>query len=130
MDKLLGFLNLSTLGSIRLRRDDDCIDRLSHRYTTFLLLIFAIIITSKQYVGDPISCWAPGHFTSSYVDYTNKMCWVSNTYYVSFSQKHIPGPEAPRKLINYYQWVPLILLVQTVGKYFIKTNDSTRHGRI
>ena len=66
MDKLLGFLNLSTLGNIRLRRDDDMVDRLSHRYTTFILLMFAIIITSKQYVGDPISCWAPGKDTQPY----------------------------------------------------------------
>ena len=104
MDKLLGFLNLSTLGA-RQQKDDDFVDRLNHRYTTFIFVIFAIVVTTRQYVGDPINCWAPAHFTSNYIDYTNKICWVSNTYYIPFNVINIPENRQPRKMINYYQWV-------------------------
>ena len=68
----------------------------------------------SQYVGEPINCWAPAHFTSNYVDYTNKICWVSNTYYVPFEIMHIPESRQPVERINYYQWVPMILLVQAL----------------
>ncbi len=39
------------------------------------------------------------------------MCWISNTYYLPFS--HVPGqPGAIKQHISYYQWVPIVLLVQ------------------
>ena len=40
---------------LRLVRDDDShADRLSHRYTVGICIVFAIIVTTKQYAGDPI----------------------------------------------------------------------------
>ena len=37
---------------IRQFRDDDSyVDRLSHRYTTAICLVFAILVTTKQYAG-------------------------------------------------------------------------------
>ena len=118
MDKLLSFLNLSTVGATRTKNDDDLVDRLNHRYTTFLFIIFAVVVTSRQYVGDPINCWTPAHFTSSYVTYTNQVCWVSNTYYLPFHTNAIPDVTKPgsdpRQMINYYQWVPMILLFQSI----------------
>ncbi len=64
-----------------------------------------MVISSKQYVGDPISCFCPSHFTGMHVDlvaahivadqhflscalqgahveYTNNICWISNVFYV------------------------------------------------
>ncbi len=118
MDKLLGFLNLSILKSERTKNDDDAIDRLNHRYTPFIFTIFAVVVTSRQYVWDPISCWTPAHFTSSYIQYTNMVCWVSNTYYLPFGVQEIPDvlkeDNDRRQMINYYQWVPLILLFQAL----------------
>ena len=49
------------------------------RYTATLLIIFKVLLTSKQYYGEPIDCWCPGHFTDSHVSFTNTVCWV-NTY--------------------------------------------------
>ena len=110
MEKLLG--TVAQIGDTKVRNDDDFTDRLSHRYTTFILVIFAIVVSTKQYVGEPINCWCPAHFTDNHEDYTNKVCWVSNTYFLPFVTKHIPEEEEPRKMIGYYQWVPLILLMQ------------------
>ena len=35
--------------------------------------VFALLITTRQYVGEPISCWCPVHFSGSNVDYANKV---------------------------------------------------------
>ena len=34
--------------------DDDLIDRYNHRYTVAILSFFIFIISTKQYLGDPI----------------------------------------------------------------------------
>ncbi len=115
MEKLLG--TVASIGDSKVRSDDDFLDRLNHRYTTFVLVVFAIVVSTKQYVGEPINCWCPAHFTDNHEDYTNKVCWVSNTYYLPFNTKQIPEDEEPRKMIGYYQWVPLILLCQALMFY-------------
>ena len=90
-------------------QDDDFSDRLSHRYTVVLLLIFCVLVGSSQYVGQPISCWTPSHFSFGMTSYTNSICWISNTYDVPMEEK-LPNPSHPRHFrINYYQWVPFIL---------------------
>ena len=41
-----------SVSHIRQFRDDDSyVDRLSHRYTTTLCVVFAILVTTKQYAG-------------------------------------------------------------------------------
>lgn len=97
-------------------KDDDVIDRCSHTYTVLLLLAFAILVISKNFVGDIIQCWVPAYFTSAYADYTNKICWVSNTYYSPF-EEDLPKSGEPRKELVYYQWVPLILIVEAFFFY-------------
>lgn len=63
--------------------------------------------------GDPINCWVPAHFTGNHEEYTNNYCWIRNTYYLPF-ENDIPKPheDDKRHMITYYQWMPLILLVQ------------------
>ena len=98
---------------IKTHRDDDFVDRLSRIYTSTLLVIFAGIVSTKQFVGAPISCWCPAHFTESHRQYTNNICWISNTFYVPFEQR-IPDDNdnvwRQKRMVSYYQWIPLILL--------------------
>jgi hypothetical protein len=104
-------------GSNRIK-DDDFSDRLNHRWTVALLLLFCILVGSSQFVGSPIGCWAPAHFSGSMVTYTNYMCWISNTYYVP-TDDFLPVPGVPRVgQINYYQWVPFILVLMAFLFYF------------
>ncbi|XP_029655089.1 innexin unc-7-like [Octopus sinensis] len=103
-----------------LSTDDDGIDRLNHRYTVIILIIFSIIVSTKQYVGEPISCWCYDSCREeSHVEYMNKVCWVKNTYYYPIRRDlPLPGTEETNNLeISYYQWVPLILLAQAILFY-------------
>jgi len=113
LDHVLGTVG-SSIG-LKSVYDDDFIDRLNHYYTVIILIIFTVIISTNQYVGDPITCWCPADFTENRVDYTNFVCWVSNTYYIPM-QHQIPTQIDHRtdKELTYYQWVPLILLTMAL----------------
>ncbi|XP_046351843.1 innexin unc-9-like isoform X2 [Haliotis rubra] len=113
LDSVLG--SFATYARLKGRYDDDWIDRLNHLYTTIILVIFTIVVSTKQYVGEPIHCWCPAQFEDSQVEYTNNVCWISNTYYVPFEQS-VPrhGQMKKEKEIGYYQWVPMILLFQAL----------------
>lgn len=91
--------------------NDDWGDRLNHLWTVFLLILLGIVVTTTQYVGDPIHCWAPAEFPGQYVEYVKSYCWISNTYYIPMHSV-IPVDLAIRgeEEITYYQWTPLILL--------------------
>lgn len=43
-----------------------------------------------QFAGDPIDCVTPSEFNGQWVRYTDRLCWVQNTYYVPFDQS-LPG---------------------------------------
>ncbi|XP_076459596.1 innexin unc-9-like [Babylonia areolata] len=93
--------------------NDDWVDRLNHVWTVFLFAMFAIIVSTGQFVGDPIHCWCPAEFTGAYVDYAKSYCWIKNTYYIPMDEQ-IPLETIKRENeeLTYYQWVPLILLFQ------------------
>ncbi|XP_013382927.1 innexin unc-9-like [Lingula anatina] len=98
------------------RNDDDFFDRLSHRYTSIFLIIFALVVSTKQYVGDPISCWTPSHFSKTQDDYTNSYCWIKNTYHKPMDER-VPEKWEGRSYIGYYQWVPIVLFIQALMFY-------------
>jgi len=145
MERLLK--SIMTIREIKFRMDDDYVDRLNRQYTVIILIdlsqfsstctdfsylssctfesVFVVIIlicfgalvTTKQFVGQPITCWCPAQFTDSHREYTDSICWVSNTYYLPMKET-IPGERLAKQNIqahiNYYQWVPLVLLFQSL----------------
>lgn len=109
MDSL--FKTFLDIKDIKFQTDDDFIDRLSRKYTSGLLLIFAAIVSMRQYFGDSIHCWCPDNCSGNHEKYANIICWVSNTYYVSHDDD-IPQKGQPKELlIVYYQWTPVILVL-------------------
>ncbi|CAF2622610.1 unnamed protein product [Rotaria sp. Silwood2] len=101
------------------RCDDSFADRLSYKYTVFMLVLFAIVVTNKQFSTKHIQCWVPAQFTKNYEEYVNDICWVSNTYYIPLEQK-VPKSERERRRteLRYYQWIPFILFLQAFCFYF------------
>lgn len=100
---------------LRSRKYDDLwTDRLCYYWSVLILVIFACLITSKAYVGDPIDCWAPPEFKSSYEKYAETLCFVNGTYHISATEPDIPIDYERRysNRIRYYQWTPFILLFQ------------------
>lgn len=72
---------------------------------SFLFLFIEILFVFLIYLG-----WVPAMFTSGYEDYTNHICYITNTYYVNQTQK-IPSTRTERQSLQllYYQWIPFIL---------------------
>lgn len=116
MDKIIGVIG--GIPQSKSRSDDDFADRLNHRYTAGLMVLFSILVSTKQYVGDPIQCWVPAHFTGNHEEYTNNYCWIRNTYYLPY-EDYVPKERDSnrRRMIPYYQWIPIVLLVEALFFY-------------
>jgi hypothetical protein len=83
--------SFATYARLKGRYDDDWIDRLNHLYTTIIFIIFTIVVSTKQYVGEPIHCWCPAEFKESMVDYT---------YCVSAARVTILSRFTPAEAVN------------------------------
>ncbi|KAL7677043.1 hypothetical protein ACOME3_003291 [Neoechinorhynchus agilis] len=111
-----GFLDAITkIKKLKCNCDDDQFDKICRRYTVLLLVLFTVIISTKQYVGDPIACWTPAQFTGAHVEYANYICWVSNSYnlvHCGHNGNELSldaSSHQSRNIVPYYQWVPFIL---------------------
>ncbi|CAF0837032.1 unnamed protein product [Rotaria sordida] len=95
--------------------DDLPVDRLHNRYTVAILVCFCIAISTYQYAGDPLECWVPAQFTSAYETFTNRLCYIQNTYHVPKHQS-IPQDYNLRRerTLKYYQWINFVLLLQAL----------------
>jgi len=111
MDIIRGF---STLPKVSLPvggRDDDVFaDRLNYKYTTVFLIVSSFTITYKILQSDHIQCWVPA-ILSRYEHYINIYCWISNTYYVTYKEQTTSLTNKQERMVKYYQWVPIVLLV-------------------
>lgn len=119
---------LSTLKSL-LKLDQVCIDnnvfRLHYKVTMVLLIIFSLINTSRQYIGDPIDCVTDNRIPQQIMD---TYCWITATFTVPSKVGRIgievlqPGvanhkPTDKIKHHKFYQWVCFVLFFQAVLFY-------------
>ncbi|OAF70970.1 hypothetical protein A3Q56_01211 [Intoshia linei] len=91
--------NILDFGDGRIGGGDAITDRINCRYTTFLFIVFAIL----------------------HIQYSNRVCWTKNTFYLA------PNEDTPflandsvkikHKRISYYQWVGLLLSLQSILFY-------------
>ncbi|XP_014770299.1 innexin unc-9 [Octopus bimaculoides] len=91
--------------------NEDLCSAISHTWTVFLLIIFAVIVTFTYLIGEPIHCLAPPNWPKQEVNYAKSYCWVSNTYYIGMKYP-IPTDPTSRteEEVTYYQWAPIIFL--------------------
>ncbi|EEC05226.1 innexin shaking-B [Ixodes scapularis] len=121
--------SLKSLLSIRKINIDCFVFRLHHRLTVLILIAFAVLITTKQYVGDPIECDRSFGVSASVL---NLYCWIHATYSVTSlfrnaDDKSIVYPGVGNSMHHmnhedfqyhkYYQWVGLLLFLQALFFY-------------
>ncbi|CEF66729.1 Innexin family-containing protein [Strongyloides ratti] len=100
---------------IKAKSFDDPVDRLNHFVTASILGFFAIMVSAKQYVGQPIQCMVPKEFSSGWEHYAEDYCFIRNTFYVPFNESIPEGYDDRQKTeIGYYQWVPILLALQAI----------------
>lgn len=112
----------STLGILKIDSidTDNNIFRLHYKATMFILIVFSLLLTQKQYFGDPIDC-----LSDSSIDVLDTYCWIQSTFtlpqvrdrgaYPGIYNPHpgISGNEPVEvKHHSYYQWVTLFLYFQ------------------
>lgn len=132
-------------GSVKglLKLDSVCIDnnvfRVHYKMTVIILIAFSLLVTSRQYIGDPIDCIVddiPLNVMDTY-------CWIYSTFTIPDKlgarvghevvqpgiAAHIPG-ETEVKYHKYYQWVCFVLFFQAilfyVPRYLWKTWEGGR----
>lgn len=122
--------NLKKLLSIRRLSIDCFVFRLHHQFTVLVLVAFAVLVTTKQYVGDPIDCDRSSGVPAGVI---NVYCWIHATYsvkslFANADGKRIVYPGVGNgadfsdrddvKYHKYYQWVCLVLFLQALFFYF------------
>lgn len=126
MFDVLGSLKSSVL-KIKTFDVDNSVFRLHYRFTVLILLAFSILVTCRQYIGDPIDCTAPSATIRAEV--IDQYCWVSSTNSLTKAfnkpvgkeviypgvDKYVKGDE--RVYHQYYQWVCFVLFLQAVMFY-------------
>ncbi|KAJ9596568.1 hypothetical protein L9F63_012401 [Diploptera punctata] len=113
-------------GNIRvlLKLEKICIDnnifRLHYKITVIMLVVFSLIVSTKQYFGDPIHCQTDPSIDK---DLMNAYCWIHSTFTVTkhFTETaahpgvgHFVEKEDPVAFNKYYQWVCFVLFFQAM----------------
>lgn len=128
-----GFLKLDAIWI------DNNIFRLHYKATVIVYVLASLLVTSRQYIGDPIDCIVdeiPGNVMDTY-------CWIHSTFsipnrWTGKLGKDIPhpgiSPEADLeegtevKYHKYYQWVCFVLFLQAmmfyIPRYLWKSSEG------
>lgn len=123
------FRGLKSLVKVNHIKTDSPVFRLHYSITVMILMSFSLIVTTRQYVGNPIDCI---HTKDVPEDVLNTFCWIHSTY----TMKHLfnlkvgeevayPGVgnsqlermmsangKGEPKIYRYYQWVCFCLFFQ------------------
>ncbi|CAI4230073.1 unnamed protein product [Auanema sp. JU1783] len=98
--------------------DVDTTDRFKYTYTTWILTFSAFAALAYGVFDKPMSCWVPQQFHGSWKQYVENYCYVEGTYFVPMNLTNLPHVDQRMETkLNYYQWVPFILLTFAVVTY-------------
>ncbi|XP_077284729.1 innexin family member shaking B [Arctopsyche grandis] len=128
LDVFRGLKNLIKVNYVHI---DSTIFRLHYSITVIILIAFSLIVTTRQYVGNPIDCI---HTKDIPEDVLNTYCWIHSTYTVISAFKKKVGVEVIQpgigssngaldlksddiKVYKYYQWVCFCLFFQAMLFY-------------
>ena len=114
---------------------DSWVFRLHYSVTTTCMFAFSLIVSAKQYVGNPIDCI---HSKDIPEDVLNTFCWIHSTYTIpsafwkriGFDVAH-PGVDKTldpdeRRYHKYYQWVCFCLFLQVRKILLLITKQTSK----
>lgn len=122
LDALFSLRGLLKVQAINI---DTHVFRLHYKLTVIVLLALWLLISSRQFFGDPIECYYQNYPTT----FLNVYCYVHSTFLVESSkEKKVPSwfphpgvsghtEKDSLKFYGYYQWVAPVLFVQAVLFY-------------
>jgi len=111
--------------------------RLHYRATFVILIAFSLMVTSKQYFGDPIDCISKDDIPNKLLD---TYCWIHTTFSIENAWKKNVGDEVPYPGVDkttpnekrvyhaYYQWVCFVLFFQALFFYVPRSMWKTYEG--
>nr|CDS27458.1 innexin unc 9 [Hymenolepis microstoma] len=98
---------------------EDFADKFNFIFTVIVLLVATSVVTVKQYILKPISCYISTEVGGkNLLNYVENYCWVQGTIPIAYSSD-VPETEEDwnrlesRKIL-YYQWVPFVLGLQCI----------------
>lgn len=134
LDIFRGLKNLVRVSHVHI---DSLVFRSHYSFTVLMLMAFSLIVTTRQYVGNPIDCI---HTKDIPEDVLNTYCWIHSTYTLKSLFKKKIGSEVPypgvgnsegklgdRKTYKYYQWVPFCLFFQVTLPIYETTINTNLH---
>lgn len=118
---------------------DNSVFRLHYKVTSVILVAFSILVTARQYIGDPIDCTnsKDSNVPDNMLD---TFCWVHTTFSMPKAwkgdigtgvvypgvDKDVPGDN--KVYHAYYQWVCFVLFLQAIlfyiPRYFWKSMEG------
>uniref|UniRef100_A0A1W7RAB3 Innexin n=1 Tax=Hadrurus spadix TaxID=141984 RepID=A0A1W7RAB3_9SCOR len=135
MDQLFG--SLKNLFKVDTTNIDNNVFRMHYRLTVAVLIAFSILVTGRQYIGDPIDCISKDDIPSEVLD---TFCWIHHTFSVVDAWHKKVGDEIPYPGVDkytrgekrvyhaYYQWVCFVLFLQAllfyIPRYFWKSMEG------
>lgn len=105
---------------------DNNVFKLHYRVSCMILFMCSVLVTARQYFGDPIDCISRDDIPNELLD---TFCWVHTTFSVVDSWNKTVGVEVPypgvdkyfpgeRRVYHaYYQWVCFVLFFQAILFY-------------
>lgn len=118
---------------------DNNVFRLHYKATAVILVAFSILVTGRQYIGDPIDCISKDDIPSDLLD---TFCWIHTTFSLPDAWFKKVGEEVPYPGVDkytpgekrvyhaYYQWVCFVLFLQAIlfyiPRYFWKAMEGGR----
>ena len=132
------FRGIRSLIKISHTHIDSTVFRMHYSITVLFLLLFSLIVSTRQYVGNPIDCMRNREIPEEVI---NQYCWIHSTYTIPEAYEHhhrpVPHPgvdsshliyehrhhrpvyhrtnsnkKESRRYARYYQWVYLCLFFQ------------------
>ncbi|KAA3681282.1 innexin [Paragonimus westermani] len=101
---------------------EDFADKFNFLVTVTILLLCTTVVTVKQYMMKPISCYmATDIGGKNLLDYVENYCWVQGTVPIAYAGR-VPETDAgweelEKQKLLYYQWVPFVLGLQCILFY-------------